>query len=172
MHVIVAIFTYNTSLASLPATHQLFADIVYAFRQAGTVCDGPTFLLLDPSSSRQTAYEPPHRPDAPPRPTSPPIISDRPSFAFIQRLIRASKWSGSSPSRGVRRSARLPKMTGIQKLLTQGAFDSHNWLLHSVCLSRAISARPVMYYIAWKTPSSVLLCGNKSRTYNFLPTEG
>lgn len=107
---------------------------------------GRPLLLLDPSPSRtrrQTgAYEPPHRPNAPPQPTSPPVISDRPSFAFIQRLIRASKWSGSSPSRGVRRSARLPKMTGIQKLLTQGAFASHNWLLHSVCLSRAISVRP------------------------------
>lgn len=139
-------FHFLPSFASLPAAHELFGDIVTGVL-TGWGCDvvGPSCywtLLPAELADKQELMSLPTDPTPHPSPPHPPVISDRPSFAFIQRLIRASKWSGSSPSRGVRRSARLPKMTGIQKLLTQGAFASHNWLLHSVCLSRAISVRP------------------------------
>lgn len=59
-------------------------------------------------------------------------------------------------------------MTGIQKLLTRGSFASHNWLLHSVCLSWAISVRVMMDYMAWKTPLGIKFSRNKSTTYHFL----
>lgn len=138
LYVFVAIFTF------CPVLHhfQLLTGVL-----TGWGCDvvGPSCywtLLPAELADKQELMSLPTDPTPHPSPPHPPVISDRPSFAFIQRLIRASKWSGSSPSRGVRRSARLPKMTGIQKLLTQGAFASHNWLLHSVCLSLAISVRP------------------------------
>lgn len=36
-------------------------------------------------------------------------------------------------------------MTGIQKLLTQGDFAPHNWLLHSVCLGQSLESYDVLY---------------------------
>lgn len=72
---------------------------------------------------------------------------------------------------GSKKISAPPKNDWYPKTVDPRRFDSHNWLLHSVCLSRAISVRSLMYYIAWKTPSSVLLCGNKSRAYNFLLME-
>lgn len=94
-----------------------------------------------------------------------PVISDRPSFAFIQRLITASKTSGSSPS---------------GEWEDQCAFKK--WLVSKNCWPKALLLliigfftlsvlgnhwRVMMYYIAWKTSLSTL-CRSDSVTYHFL----
>lgn len=63
---------------------------------------------------------------------------------------------------GVRRSTLPPKMTGIQKFLTQGDLAPHNWLLHSVNHCRVMT-----HYSAWKTSLSIL-CRGDSITHHFL----